>query len=55
MNHYVVKYEDLKDNDYGLAGVYEVVTRVIDYALEKQKEGKLRIMNLASLYHNSVR
>lgn len=54
MNHYVVKYEDLKDNDYGLAGVYEVVTRVIDYALEKQKEGKLRIMNFASLYHNSI-
>lgn len=55
MNHQVVKAKDLKDNDYGLAGVYEVVTGVIDYALEKQKEGKLRIMNLAGLYHNSVR
>lgn len=55
MNHQVVKAKDLKDNDYGLAGVYEAVKGVIGYALEKQKEGKLRIMNLSSLYHSSLK
>ena len=55
MNHWVVRAKDLKEGDYNLAGVYEVVTGVIDYALEKQKEGKLRIMNLSSLYHSSLK
>lgn len=55
MNHWVVRAKDLEEGDYNLAGVYEVVTGVIDYAIEKQKEGKLRIMNLSGLYHNSIR
>ena len=55
MNHWVVRAKDLKDSDYNLAGVYEAVTGVIDYALKKQKEGKLRVMSLAGLYHSSLK